>query len=268
MKREPIECLESWAEELLSRASRVRNLIGSAHWLTDGHYKEELVREYLARHLPNSLRVTRGFICSTEAATRVSPEIDILITDQESELPWFCEAGVVIAPPSAARGQLHVKTEFGVPEIIDVFDSVFKVCESCEPQRDPASLWSGAVFFAHTDCASPNDFTNRIKTSLSRYLADSTDDRRAIYLPHCIAVVDGPILIFDKPRSSEQQVRSVDLRMFTCEKLSVAIILSHFYDSIPRSGRDLHRRGEWTQLLQKPDYEMILQQRIYTAQHQ
>ena len=111
MKRNPTACLESWAEELLSRASRVRNLIGSAHWLSDGHYKEDLVKEYLVRHLPKSLRVSRGFICSTDSATRVSPEIDVLITDEESELPWFAEGELVIAPPTAVRGQLHVKNK-------------------------------------------------------------------------------------------------------------------------------------------------------------
>lgn len=89
MLRDPLACLESWSDELLSRASRVRNLIGDAHWLSDGHHKEELVRAYLVRHLPKAYRISRGFICSTDAKTRVSPEIDVLITDEAAELPWL-----------------------------------------------------------------------------------------------------------------------------------------------------------------------------------
>ena len=104
MTRNAIACLESWADELLSRALRVRNLIGDAHWLSDGHHKEEIVREYLVRHLPQSLRVTRGFVCSTDADTRVSPEVDVLITDQESELPWFAEVALIITPPQRCSG--------------------------------------------------------------------------------------------------------------------------------------------------------------------
>jgi len=30
----------SWSDELVSRANRVRMLIGDAHWLSDGHHKE------------------------------------------------------------------------------------------------------------------------------------------------------------------------------------------------------------------------------------
>jgi hypothetical protein len=104
------------------------------------------VREYLVRHLPQSLRVSRGFVCSTDPATRVSPEVDVLITGQESELPWFAEGGLIIVPPSAARGQIHVKTEFRSAEITDVLEAIFSTCESCEPQRDPSHLWSGAIF--------------------------------------------------------------------------------------------------------------------------
>ena len=62
------------------------------------------MREYLVRHLPQSLRVTRGFVCSTDADTRVSPEVDVLITDQKSELPWFAEGALIITPPQRCSG--------------------------------------------------------------------------------------------------------------------------------------------------------------------
>lgn len=52
-----LEYLESWSNELIARASRVRQLIGSRHWLSDGHHKEMLVREFLKRYLPVTLEI-------------------------------------------------------------------------------------------------------------------------------------------------------------------------------------------------------------------
>ncbi len=264
MIRNTVACLESWADELLSKADRVRNLIGNAHWLSDGHYKEELVKEYFVRHLPNSLRVTRGFICSIDEATRVSPEIDILITDQESELPWFVEGGLTIAPPTAVCGQIHVKTEFGAKELMDVFESCYRVFESCEPHRDPTECWAGAIFFAHSDCSNDQDFSKRFKTTLEKYLKDSSDKRHLQYLPDCIAIVGGPVVILQKQHSSDHETKIESIRMFHCNRLSVAILLSHFYDSLTIRGRNLRKRGEWTQLLQQEQYRMILETNLWS----
>jgi hypothetical protein len=143
-------CLESWADELLSRANRVRNLIGDAHWLSDGFHKEELLRQFLTRHLPASLRVTRGFVRDSTTNTNVSPEIDVLVTDAEAELPWFFEGTLMIVPPSSVRAHLHVKTEIGPTELTSVFNSALRVYKTCEHTRDCGRLWSGGVFFAQT----------------------------------------------------------------------------------------------------------------------
>jgi hypothetical protein len=51
--------------------------------------------------------------------------------------------------------------------------------------------------------------------------------------------------------------------MFACGKLSVAIFLSHFYDSLGERGRDLRKRGEWTQLIQEKNYGVLLEQVLY-----
>lgn len=262
MTRNAIACLESWADELLSRALRVRNLIGDAHWLSDGHHKEEIVREYLVRHLPQSLRVTRGFVCSTDADTRVSPEVDVLITDQESELPWFAEGALIITPPSAARGQIHVKTEFGIKEITDVLEAIFSTCESCEPHRDPSDLWSGAIFFAHSNCESDDACARIFSSVLTKHLAEQSDERRKLYLPDCIAIVDGPVITTEKERRAGTETQVKAIRMFACGRLSVAVLLSHFYDSLIDRGRDLRKRGEWAQLIQEKNYRVVLEQSL------
>ncbi len=90
MKAEPGECFESWSDELMSRSERVRKLIGPVNWLSDGHHKEELIRQFLLRHFSPRFRITRGFIYASEG-NRVSREIDVMVSDSEGEMPWFAE---------------------------------------------------------------------------------------------------------------------------------------------------------------------------------
>ena len=60
--------LTSLAFELKAQSQRVRDLIGTKHWLSDGYHKEELLRSVLRRHSPSAVTWTRGFVTSpTEA---------------------------------------------------------------------------------------------------------------------------------------------------------------------------------------------------------
>jgi hypothetical protein len=79
----------SLAEELNSQASRVRQLIGSAHWGQDGRHKEALLRELIRRHSPASILVTSGFLVSPNNVEVRSLEQDILLIDTSTEAPLF-----------------------------------------------------------------------------------------------------------------------------------------------------------------------------------
>ena len=56
--------LRSWSEEFSVRSSRVRDIIGASHWLSDGQHKEIIVKEFLSDYLPNGVSVDNGFVCS------------------------------------------------------------------------------------------------------------------------------------------------------------------------------------------------------------
>ncbi len=53
---------ESISHELEIEKDRVRRLIGSDHWLTDGEHKEILLRTILHKYLPDTVRVGTGFV--------------------------------------------------------------------------------------------------------------------------------------------------------------------------------------------------------------
>jgi len=67
---------KSLTEELESLKDRVRNFIADVHWLTDGEWKESVLRTMLARRLPDTVKVGRGFIIS-EGLT--STQCDVLL---------------------------------------------------------------------------------------------------------------------------------------------------------------------------------------------
>lgn len=154
MKAEPGECFESWSDELMSRSERVRKLIGPVHWLSDGHHKEELIRQFLLRHFSPRFRITRGFIYASEG-NRVSREIDVMVSDSEGEMPWFAEGDLIIAPPSSVCAQIHIKTEFNVPELVDVMSSGAHNRQICDASK--TGPWFGAVFFAKTKLRNADD---------------------------------------------------------------------------------------------------------------
>jgi hypothetical protein len=90
--------------ELESVKNRFRTLV--THWPTDGAFKEEILRSILRRHVPESLKVARGFICTGNAS---STEIDILIIDR-TKPTLFKADDVVVVGPDAVRAIIEVKT--------------------------------------------------------------------------------------------------------------------------------------------------------------
>lgn len=219
----------------------MRQLIGDAHWLSDGHHKEELVREFLRRHLPPRLRVSRGFVCPSLSTSPVSPEIDILISDSENELPWFCEGGLTIVPPSSLKAHIHIKTKYEGTEIRDILASCHAVHEACSSQTHVENIWSGAIFFS-----SPGiDYS----TALSR-LIDQINlefqgrEMSASSFPNCICLVEGATILSDKPSDSDEYLT---FRSFDSLKHSIAILLNNLYE---HCRTPIGRRGEWNRLFE------------------
>lgn len=242
MKRNSKQCLESWADELRSRNARVRDLIGDAHWLSDGHHKEELIREFLAKYLPARFRINRGFISTAFPDEPPSGEIDILISDTESEIPWFLEGNLSIVPPRSAVAQIHIKTEFNTKELADVLLAGSKNQEVREISDSTPPIWFGAFFFQ----------MKRAKTAVTYQAIWDSAKRSAkskglkkLHIPDCVAIIDGPIFLTKLEDSNAHP----SLAAYECGALSPAIFLNVLYDSLPLVGRDIARRGEWFQFL-------------------
>lgn len=92
--------------ELNGLRDRVRNFIDDSHWLTDGEWKESVLRSFLNKNIAQSLTVGRGFIVTPSGPTT---QIDVLIYDVDSPV-LFRDGDLVFISPEAVRGIIEVKT--------------------------------------------------------------------------------------------------------------------------------------------------------------
>jgi hypothetical protein len=98
---------DSISQELRSLQNRVRNFLAtSPHWLTDGEWKESVLRSILRRHLPQTVLVGRGAVIRDDDNSR---QIDLLIHSAEAPV-LFRDGELVFVTPDAVIGVIEVKT--------------------------------------------------------------------------------------------------------------------------------------------------------------
>jgi len=101
-----LEYHKSIANELNATKDRIRQLIGSRHWLTDGEHKEAVLRKILRNQLPELVRVGRGFVCFSNES---SHQIDILIIGRDKPT-LFRDEELILVTPDAVESIIEVKT--------------------------------------------------------------------------------------------------------------------------------------------------------------
>jgi hypothetical protein len=139
--------LVSLAQELHAQATRVRDLIGDAHWLSDGHHKEYLLKALLERHIPGQMLASRGFVVNSRDDNLRSTEQDILIVDVSQEAPLFNQGGLLVAFPRSVRAAVSVKTTMDGKSVKDSVEGLNTLRTACKDEIDPRSVWCGAYFF-------------------------------------------------------------------------------------------------------------------------
>lgn len=102
-----IEYHKSIARELEATKNRIRNLMDNPHWLSDGEWKESVLRYILRRHMPETTNIGRGFIFTHQGC---SEQIDILIYDRSKPV-LFKDGDLVFITPDAVKGIIEVKSK-------------------------------------------------------------------------------------------------------------------------------------------------------------
>jgi hypothetical protein len=143
-----LKYLKSIADELEAQATRVRDLIGDVHWLSDGHHKESVFLSVLRRHLPSGMIASRGFVIDSHDQSTCSSEQDILILDTCCEAPVLNQGNLLIAFPRQVVACISVKTRWLKKEVADSIHGLSSV--RAVTKRDPRrnEIWYGAYFYA------------------------------------------------------------------------------------------------------------------------
>jgi len=231
--------LESWHLELVSRANRVRNLIGDAHWLTDGHHKEELIRDFLRRYLSNGTELQRGFIRPSMIGSVCTPEIDILVTHPSMGAPYFMEGGVQIVHPNSVLAHLEVKSEFTSSYLQHALLNCARVRRIALMNSVRRVPWSGIVFYFAGKDRTPESiletFKDALKKSAAKYRAgvetEKTDDE-LFYPPQCVVVGDQYVVFLTHCEARTSISQSIAIRLFARETLCLSCALVDMFGSI------------------------------------
>ena len=121
--------------EFQALKNRVRHFIGNHHWLTEGEWKESVLRAVLRRHLPQTVGVGKGFVITKDGP---SSQIDILLYDREKPL-LYQDGDLVVITPDLCLGLVEVKTQLDVAEfgraVQKLADERFKISRwaQCRP---------------------------------------------------------------------------------------------------------------------------------------
>lgn len=133
---DPTTYFKDLSDELRAVKNRVRNLIGGAHWPSDGAWKESVIRTIVRQYLPTSMTVGSGFVITPDG---VSTQIDLLVCDDSAPV-LFRDGDFVIATADCVRAIVEVKTSLDGQDIHTALSKLNRLsslirarCAGCPP---------------------------------------------------------------------------------------------------------------------------------------
>lgn len=221
--------LTSLAKEFTTQASRVRDLIGSAHWLSDGHHKEALLTSYLRHHLPNGLLCSRGFVVNHRDELLVSTEQDILIVDTSSVAPLFYQSNILITYPHHVIASVSVKTTLSSKTIEDAVTGLHSLRQACLGITPESMPWCGAFFF--DDVTTVQETEEKILTWIANAVAATRTSEKDP--PPLNAVATNASMICLVRRAQDTHTESAyRVHGFNGHDLATALFTAHLAEAV------------------------------------
>jgi hypothetical protein len=229
--------LASLADEFIVQATRVRDLIGDRHWLSDGHHKEYLLQAVLARHLPAGVITSRGFVVSSHDGSECSREQDLLIVDTQAEAPLHNQGGIIITFPSNVIGSISVKSALGSGEMEDSMtgaDSLRQV--AARDSIESATLWCGGFFLVGGKVSTKTliDHMTATRLAATRPTIPMLSGAPPPVGLDVAATADDLLLVVDHESHDGNASRGALIRAYEAKKLSTALFLAALLDHIAR----------------------------------
>jgi|WetSurMetagenome_2_1015567.scaffolds.fasta_scaffold39068_1 hypothetical protein len=209
--------LLSWSNEIGARKNRVRELIGDAHWLSDGHHKESILREFFLRYLPRDLNIGRGFVKTTRDLTLCSPEVDILVSDPRLNPPFLFDGDLQIVDSSSVIAQIEVKTTFCKSTLKDALLNVCRTQLIIGNYRDTDQVWKGIYFFSGDTKQTLEDLINMTEAALKEVASSLANNEPPVQMivPTCIAVLDRHCCFLNQTSPNNVSIKLFDLKQLS-----------------------------------------------------
>lgn len=106
----------STAATILAQGQRVRNVIGDAHWQSDGFYKERLIKKAINEVIPSTFKVGSGFLIYAKDRNKqeyeISNQLDVIVYDDRYITPIFQDDGFVIVMAETAVSVIEVTSSW------------------------------------------------------------------------------------------------------------------------------------------------------------
>ena len=229
--------LESWSREIKSTANTVRDLIGDAHWLSDGHHREVVLRDFISRYVPNSASVDSGFVKPPNSTQNCSREIDILVSDLESHTPYYSRAGLKVIPPQSLLACMEVKSEWSKKKLGEALLNICHTQLITEKYCPADQVWRGVCFYGSLTTRKIGNISQLIESVVLEQILpllissgiDKPDGKSVLlYLPTCVFNLENFVLFF----SESSDPASLDLRLFHSGDISPAYALVDMFDCI------------------------------------
>jgi hypothetical protein len=228
---------KSLTQEFTGLKNRVRNFIAGNHWQTDGEWKESVLRSFLARSLPQTVQVGRGFIIGH---SETSTQIDILLYASDAPV-MFRDGDLVFVSPEAVRGIIEVKTNLNANLLSQALDKLIKVANICSHNNALIGIFS-------------YDSTIQSNTEVLSLLRDKCKNRREVIDLLCLG--DSHFIKYWQKTvqggGTYEKWHSYELRHMAFGYFIHNVILSLTPDHIainesvwfPENSKEIHKDGE------------------------
>ncbi|OQC16102.1 MAG: hypothetical protein BWX73_00942 [Lentisphaerae bacterium ADurb.Bin082] len=179
------------AQSLLKKHQAIEELIGKNHHNpTVGYHCEVLLKEYLRQNLPNRYSIDTGFVKCTPITDGMSniiatPQIDILVHDENEYAPIYRTGDYVIVEPEAVQAIIEVKKELTITELNNALENISDSFALTSKDRiyTPERIFKAIVGFS-TNIGKDG---KKLKEILTRFVSDANYIR---ILPDLIVVFD------------------------------------------------------------------------------
>ena len=196
--------------DLLPNESSVKGDDGhesdSGHRGEEGRWTEELISEFLRRHLPSTVTVATGFVYNPKTGHR-SNQLDIIVYDSLHYVPTLRYGNAMVIESDAVIAVLSVKYTLYSADVKKELEALQRVAMICGNHRR-LSPYTALLGFRKSPRVSYSTWKNNVCNSFQEWFdlqAKRKEKLSAGEIVDTVVTLDGFLLHSSSPKSANEQ---------------------------------------------------------------